>query len=444
MALKGTLCRVHDNALSLYSKGGQTSLVDSGVLLRALDSAADAIAVVGAAPNGRQERRRFEYVNRAFEDLYQCSRTAVVGTELEAFFEGRSSPEQFTRAMAELAKGEPFSHTRQLPRPDGTQPWIHVNFQPFDRGRWIYIIRDITQIRLANVRIAQLLSAVERASEPIAIFNFDGSAWHYDFVNEAFLALTGFDLPDLVGAPSSHLISANMDIARIERNRTLLLEGQTVRGEAQLHRKDRSTVVLEFTSQPLRDQTTGLVTSTVTVFHDVTESRLDRERLEDQATHDALTGLYNRRWMERSLKDGIDRAGKNAADQAFLFIDLDGFKAINDRYGHDRGDEALRQVARALKSCIWGSDVLARWGGDEFAALIRHCSLENAVQVGERMTAAVKALPGLGASIGVTMLFGSVAETVRRADEACYAAKKAGGNRTIAAQGSRVTDRSGG
>lgn len=404
--------------------------METQVLLLALDSAADAIAIIGAGPEGRPERSRFDYVNHAFEQIYQVSRADVLGMDLATFFAPRSTPEGFAQAIAALSKGEPFSHTRQLPRPDGTQPWIHVNFQPFDDGRWIYIIRDITQIRLANVRIEQLLSAVERATEPIAIFTFDGSAWHYDFVNEAFLTLTGFSRESIIGAPSSHLISANIDVARIERNRSLLLAGQTVRGETEFRHKDGSTVVLEFSSKPLRDETTGLVASTVTIFHDITESRVDRALLEDQAMHDALTGLYNRHRLQQAMKEGLDRAHYGSADQALLFIDLDGFKVINDRYGHDRGDAVLRNVARALKSSIWNSDVLARWGGDEFAALILHCSLENAVEVGERMIAAVRAAePEVGASVGATMLSGSEAESMRRADDACYAAKRAGGNR---------------
>lgn len=423
---------MHDDAVSANAGNGPVSLVNKDVLLLALDSAADAIAIIGAAPGGRIELSRFDYVNLAFEQIYQCSRADVLGMDLKTFFGSRSTPERFAQAMAEMAKGAPFSHTRQLPRADGTQPWIHVNFQPFDGGRWIYIIRDITQVRLANVRIEQLLSAVERATEPIAIFAFDGSSWHYDFVNEAFLTMTGFSLHDVVGAPASHLIAANIDVARIERNRELLLAGQTVRGETHFSHKDGSTIVLEFSSKPLRDETSGSVNSTVTVFHDVTDSRVDRRLLEDRATHDALTALFNRHRLEDAMRDGLARAQKGHPDQALLFIDLDGFKRINDRYGHERGDAVLRNVARALRSCIWGSDVLARWGGDEFAALIVHCTLEDAVEVGKRMIVAVRgAEPEVGASVGETMLCESQAESLRRADAACYAAKRAGGNRVV-------------
>jgi diguanylate cyclase (GGDEF)-like protein/PAS domain S-box-containing protein len=399
-------------------------------LLEALDCAGDAVAVLGPAEDGQVRHIRFAFVNRAFERLYQCPASEVIGLTLERFFEHRAPRERFEQVVEIMTRNETESHTRELPRPDGSSVWIEVNTQRFGTGYWIYVARDITDSRANHVRMTQLLSAVERASEPIAIYKFEADEWRYDFVNEAFLILTGFRREDVVGQLASVMNAEQTDLARIQRSRSLLMNGETVRGEVTIHRKDGSFVVLEYTSKPLVDDVTREASSVVTVFHDVTDTKHHRERLERQAHYDALTGIYNRYHMEQKLAEAIARSDVTA-EQAFVFIDLDGFKAINDRYGHDRGDEILRNVAQAFQSCVWGSDILARWGGDEFAALIFHCGIDDARRIGERFIKTLTLESEVGASVGVTMLRGSVAETLRRADAACYEAKRAGGNKVV-------------
>ena len=162
---------------------------------------------------------------------------------------------------------------------------------------------------------------------------------------------------------------------------------------------------------------------------DVTDTRAFQERLAHEASHDALTGLPNRRRMQ----DALDASLREDA-VAVLFVDLDGFKPVNDAHGHEAGDELLRQVAHRLSSCVRENDVLARVGGDEFVVLMPgiHDPADTGA-TGERIRAAVESpflVDGhevrIGASVGVHLAppSGDPDEALRAADHAMYAIKK--------------------
>ena len=163
---------------------------------------------------------------------------------------------------------------------------------------------------------------------------------------------------------------------------------------------------------------------------------------ETRASTDALTGLPNRRYFDEFC--GL-LARRRRADDAVgvLMIDIDRFKALNDRFGHAVGDEALRAVASAIAGAVREADVPARYGGEEFAVLLRNPSRAVAIDVGERVRAAVAGLdlrrhgvPGVSVSVGVAIAAApdqAIAELVEQADRALYRAKRAGRNRVVAA-----------
>jgi diguanylate cyclase (GGDEF)-like protein/PAS domain S-box-containing protein len=179
---------------------------------------------------------------------------------------------------------------------------------------------------------------------------------------------------------------------------------------------------------------------TVVVFHDVSHVRAMAQRLSWQASHDALTGLTNRREFERRLAYLVESAKADGRHHVLLYLDMDHFKAVNDTCGHNAGDELLRQLAALLHVKMRGSDTLARVGGDEFGVLLEACPVDQAIRIANGLRETVRDFRfvcrerefSLGLSIGLVVVdaaTGSVAAAMDAADASCYAAKSKGGGR---------------
>ena len=182
------------------------------------------------------------------------------------------------------------------------------------------------------------------------------------------------------------------------------------------------------------------LTGIVINARDISENRAFQERLHHEATHDALTGLPNRRRMQ----DALDTSLRDDA-VAVLFLDLDGFKPVNDAHGHEAGDELLRQIAERLSACVRDGDVLARVGGDEFVVLMPGVTAQaDAEAMSHRVRTAVErpfqvlgAEISIGASVGVHLATSSddPDQALRAADHAMYTVKHLGGGRRANAGG---------
>ncbi len=174
-----------------------------------------------------------------------------------------------------------------------------------------------------------------------------------------------------------------------------------------------------------------------------------------RASVDPLTGLMNRASFDRSLDVMIGRAARTQSAAALLFMDLDGFKAVNDQRGHRVGDALLKEVASRIMACVREDDLLARYGGDEFVVLLEQVSdLQVVHAVAARVTEALSRsftadglLLGLSVSIGIALFpeHGlSAEELLARADAAMYAAKREGGDRyLVVPSGERLVGQSG-
>jgi diguanylate cyclase (GGDEF)-like protein len=165
-----------------------------------------------------------------------------------------------------------------------------------------------------------------------------------------------------------------------------------------------------------------------------------RKTLEEQATHDPLTGAVNRRQLDIELKRTVQRNGRTGEPFAVLVVDVDHFKRINDVFGHERGDRVLAGLGSLLRRRLRSSDVLARVGGEEFVIVLRAVDRATSTGLAESFRAAVETAHLAGpevtctCSIGAThvaRLDGDVEDLLRRADRALYAAKSAGRNRVV-------------
>ncbi len=172
---------------------------------------------------------------------------------------------------------------------------------------------------------------------------------------------------------------------------------------------------------------------------DVTAAHSQARQWSYEASHDALTGLLNRREMERRMQTALENAGIDRSTLAIVMIDLDGFKKINDRFGHTAGDDFLRHVGAVLRCAVRSGDLIARFGGDEFLVLLERSTEQSALRVAETMLGALKseqflwtgqalqARASLGVAVG-SAGDGSWITFLEQADLACYDAKTQGGN----------------
>jgi diguanylate cyclase (GGDEF)-like protein len=189
------------------------------------------------------------------------------------------------------------------------------------------------------------------------------------------------------------------------------------------------------------------------VFHDVSKERRLRRALAYQASHDALTGLINRREFENRLNEALSSARADPSrTHVLLYLDLDQFKLVNDTCGHQAGDRLLKQITGLLQTRLRSSDTIARLGGDEFGVLLEDCNAERAAKIADNLRQAIRDYRfewhdgpmNVGVSIGIVEINGaseSIASVMSAADVACYAAKDSGRNRVHMYQTSSAPER---
>jgi diguanylate cyclase (GGDEF)-like protein/PAS domain S-box-containing protein len=194
---------------------------------------------------------------------------------------------------------------------------------------------------------------------------------------------------------------------------------------------------VEISVTPLRFEGKEIL-GLVLVMHDTSELRGLTRQMTYQASHDALTGLVNRREFERRLQEAMDSAQTGNVGHALCYLDLDRFKAVNDTCGHTAGDNMLREVASLIKEAVRDSDTVGRIGGDEFALLLVGCPLEKARQIADDVVRSVNdyrfvwkdKIFNIGVSIGLVEIGAggaAIEDIMNSADSACYVAKKQGG-----------------
>ncbi len=204
-----------------------------------------------------------------------------------------------------------------------------------------------------------------------------------------------------------------------------------------IDRQGREIAITD-SAAPILDES-GRINGVVLVFHDVSDARQLQRKIEYQAMHDSLTGLWSRAVFDHRLEELVEAALQGEGAHVLIYIDLDQFKLVNDTVGHLAGDELLKQVAALLHKHCRESDLLARLGGDEFGLLMIGCDLEHGVKLAEQLRSQLADFPfawqehpfQIGASFGLVLIDRDLPDTnaLSLADLACYSAKDQGRNR---------------
>ena len=266
------------------------------------------------------------------------------------------------------------------------------------------------------------------------------------FWNRAAERLTGYSSAEVIGTRCMdnilmHVDSAGHELCKIACPLSgTLQDGNPREAEVFLHHKDGHRLPIRVRVAAMKDGE-GAIIGAVEVFGDNSTHMQMSQRLaqmERLALLDSLTGLGNRRYLESIVHSRLEELHRNGWHFGVLFADIDNFKFVNDKYGHDVGDQVLKMVGRTLDGSSRYFDVIGRWGGEEFVAVIANAEEKELAEIGERMRAMVEhSMLNVPEYLFVTVSIGgaqalgedTIESLLRRADEKLYQAKKEGKNR---------------
>lgn len=351
---------------------------------------------------------------------------------------------EYREAYAELLKrvmaGETMQMEYEVLGLHGGRRLLETHAVPMqDNGQTIHlaVTRDITKQKKAEEKLHLAASVFTHAREGILITNADGTIID---INEAFCRITGYSRDEIIGQNPNILNSKRQEkdfYAEMWRN---LLEKGHWYGEIWNRRKNGEVYAEMLTISSILDSD-GKTQYYVALFSDITTIKEHEHHLERIAHYDALTSLPNRTLLAERMKNAIVLTSRHNRPFAVIYLDLDGFKEINDTYGHDVGDQLLIALSSRMSHTLRHGDILARLGGDEFVAVL--IGLEDTSAsipwINRLLAAAAKPVYigdivlKVSASLGVTFFPQSdevdADQLLRQADNAMYQAKLAGKNR---------------
>ena len=403
-------------------------------LNHAFDATPDGVAIT------RLSDGQFIYANSAMAQMSKFHLDDIIGkTIFELNF--YNNPEARNHLIRRLLNGEIVSDFQtEFRRKDGEIIPGSVSCSLVELQGEQYIItvlRDISERIKSEQELRKLSTALEQSHNAIVITDTSGTI---EYVNLRLVELTGYSSEELIGKKTNIWKSGETSKETYSQLWGTITKGKIWKGDLLNRKKNGETYWSSDIISPILDKE-GHITHFLGSQEDVTEIRNLNKQLTWQASYDALTGLVNRREFERRLERIVVNSDENhKVEHALFFMDLDQFKVVNDTCGHIAGDELLRQLSNVLQNKVRKRDTLARIGGDEFAVLMEHCTLDHAYRVANSLLEAVQEYQfqweqqvfRVGVSIGLIPITDEelgTTELLKNADNACYLAKEQGRNR---------------
>ncbi|MEA3105756.1 MAG: hypothetical protein QOI88_361 [Gammaproteobacteria bacterium] len=392
-------------------------------------------------------RERILFANSRFLALLGLTAADVVGRHLSDFV-GPEYVELVNNNLRRRLDGEPAAerYEVELIGAHGEVTRVELSSALIDSdGEAALLLTALEMLPEASTPPSgsarpRAVATLDAMGESVVTVDADG---RIDYINTAAEALLGQRLDQVVGKSFPEVASLVDEADRRSLGdpvRMALVAGGRVtmgRRAVLVPANGGTERSVELSVSPLKSET-GEATGLVLVLHDTSELRGLTRQMTYQASHDALTGLVNRREFERRLQEALESAQTGDAAHALCYLDLDRFKVVNDTCGHTAGDNMLREVASIVKEAVRDSDTAGRLGGDEFALLLVGCPLEKARQIADDVVRSVNdfrfvwkdKIFNIGVSIGIVEIGrggGAIEDLMNSADSACYVAKKQGG-----------------
>ena len=383
---------------------------------------------------------RLELIGRRLADLVPPEYAELVGENIARRLAGEPAAERYEIDMVGLQAQVSRLEIASTPvEYDGESALLITGVE-------IIPTQSMQALRLPadTAALEPQLLALQSLAEAIIATDKDG---HITFMNAAAEQLTGTEAAAATGKLLEDIVSL---VDETERRilgdpvRQALTSGTAVnlsRRAMLLSRANGNERSIELSAAPIRNAAKELI-GAVVMLHDISELRGLARQMSYQATHDALTGLVNRREFERRLEEAIGSGHRGDGQHVLCYLDLDRFKLVNDTSGHLAGDSMLREVAKLLRDAVRDSDTVGRLGGDEFGTLLIGCPLDKARQIADDLCRAVNdyrfvwkdKIFNIGVSVGLVEISresGTIEELLAAADTACYVAKKQGSGRVV-------------
>lgn len=425
-------------------KQAEEALRESEARISAItNSANDAITMMDNKGN-------ISYWNPAAEHILGYTSREAIGKNLHELI----APERFLPAhlaafpeFQKTGKGNAVGKTLELAarRKDGREIDINLSLSAVEiEGTWhaVGIIQDITEHKQAEKALLESEERYHFIADNTAdhIWTMDLSM-HFIYSSPAVTKILGYTVEELMKktfdhyfTPESLVRTKKMLMEELEADGNPNVDPNRIRTlQSEHYHKDGHLVWMESSLTFIRDAGMKPV-GILGVSRDITERKKAEEQIQYLATHDVLTDLPGLRLAYDRLSSALNMARRYKKEVALMFVDLDGFKAVNDTLGHDAGDYVLRQVAQRMLSCVRETDTVARIGGDEFLIIATEINApENAAQIAQKVIHTVsqpfifhghQAI--VGASIGIALFPDhgeDVNQLIKQADEAMYKVK---------------------
>jgi diguanylate cyclase (GGDEF)-like protein/PAS domain S-box-containing protein len=386
-----------------------------------------------------QDDSVIKFVNSQMAQMIGYQAADLINRRFTDFIPTEYVEELMTRYNKRLA-GEPVPpvYEIRLLKKSGEEIDVEINagiIQYEGTPADLVFVRDITERKRAEEALEaserRYRELVEDASDVVYTTDPDG---YFTYVNSQAKKFTGYSEKELIGKLFTELISPEWR-DRVQsfylQQRDNLVRNSTLEFPIITRSGDEKWVEQKTTMLIEGDQVTGVQS----IVRDITERKRVEEALREMATIDPLTSLYNRRRFSEFLAHEIDRNKRYQTDLSVIMFDIDHFKNINDTYGHEEGDKVLKMFGARMKDIIRESDIIARWGGEEFMILAVNSDVKNAQVIAEKIRADIEAQHFTGAakftvSAGVSQIEpdDDAACLIDRADKALYQAKSNGRN----------------